>query len=52
MHISSERKVAKVGNSLRVVVPKPICDGLGIKPGDILVFSVGDGDELTIRKKD
>jgi len=43
-------KLQKVGNSLRLTIPRPVVDGLGLKAGDILVLSVGGGDEIKVRK--
>jgi AbrB family looped-hinge helix DNA binding protein len=43
-------KLQKVGNSLRLTIPKPVVDGLGLKEGDILVLTVGGGDEIRVRK--
>lgn len=42
-------KVRKIGNSLSVVIPKPVCVGLGIKEGDQITLTVSD-NEITIRK--
>jgi AbrB family looped-hinge helix DNA binding protein len=42
-------KLSKVGNSLRVTIPKPVVDGLGLKEGEMLVLSVSDS-EIRIRK--
>jgi putative addiction module antidote len=42
-------KVAKIGNSLRATIPKPIVDGIGLKKGDTLILTVSDS-EIKIRK--
>jgi AbrB family looped-hinge helix DNA binding protein len=42
-------KLARIGNSLRVTIPKPAVDGLGWKEGDVLILTTGD-DEIRIRK--
>jgi len=42
-------KVGRVGNSLRVTLPKPVLDQLNIKEGDILGLSITDG-EIVLRK--
>jgi AbrB family looped-hinge helix DNA binding protein len=42
-------KLGRIGNSLRVTIPKPAVDGLGWKEGDVLILSTGD-DEIRIRK--
>jgi AbrB family looped-hinge helix DNA binding protein len=44
-----ELKLQKVGNSLRLTIPKPVVDGLDLKEGDILVLTVG-GDEIKVQK--
>lgn len=36
--------MSKVGNSLRVTIPKPVVEGLGLKKGDMLILSVTDGE--------
>ena len=36
-------KVMKVGGSLALVLPKPICDGFGIEKGQVLDMIVDDG---------
>jgi len=30
-------KVVKIGNSLRMTIPKPVAKALGIKEGDVLM---------------
>ncbi len=47
--IELKMKVAKIGNSLRITLPKPITDQLKIKAGDILGLSLTDG-EIIVRK--
>jgi len=42
-------KLSKVGNSLRLTIPKPVVEGLGLKEGEMLVLSVSDG-EIRVRK--
>lgn len=42
-------KLCKVGNSLRVTIPKPVVDGLVLKKGDTLTLTVTD-HEIVIRK--
>ena len=43
-------KLAKVGNSFRLTIPKPIVKGFGLKEGDMMILSVAGGDEIKIRK--
>jgi putative addiction module antidote len=42
-------KLTKIGNSLRMTIPKPAIDGLGWNEGDTLNLTVTD-HEITIRK--
>jgi AbrB family looped-hinge helix DNA binding protein len=35
-------KLTKIGNSLRITIPKPLVDGLGLKQGDMLILTVTD----------
>ncbi len=42
---------SKVGQKGQVVIPKPIRDLLGIKPGDEVTFWL-DGDDLHVRRVD
>ena len=42
-------KLTKIGNSLRMTIPKPAVDGLGWNEGDTLSLTVSD-HEITIRK--
>jgi len=40
---------SKVGPKGQVVIPKKIRDRLGIHPGDVVLFSLGDG-EVKVRR--
>ncbi len=42
--IEEKVTVGKVGNSLRVVIPRPIAKALSIESGDILVMRTTNGD--------
>jgi AbrB family looped-hinge helix DNA binding protein len=42
-------KLTKIGNSLRITIPKPLVDGLGLKQGDVLILTVTD-DQIKISK--
>jgi putative addiction module antidote len=44
-------KLSKVGNSLRLTIPKPVVEGLGLKEGDTLILSVSDS-EIKVRKSE
>jgi AbrB family looped-hinge helix DNA binding protein len=50
MPVKFKMKLAKVGNSLRLTIPKPVVDGLGLKEGEILILSVLD-DEISVRRQ-
>jgi len=50
MPVSFEVKAGKVGNSIKITLPKPACEGLGLKPGDTLILTVTDS-EMVVRKK-
>jgi len=43
-------KLSKVGNSLRLTIPKPVVDRLSLKEGDVLILSVS-GHEIKVRKE-
>ena len=49
MPVQFKMKLSKVGNSLRLTIPKPVVDGLGLKEGEMLVLFVSDG-EIRVRK--
>jgi putative addiction module antidote len=42
-------KLVKVGNSLRITIPKEIVEALGLKEGDTLGISLTDS-QISIRK--
>jgi bifunctional DNA-binding transcriptional regulator/antitoxin component of YhaV-PrlF toxin-antitoxin module len=42
-------KLTRIGNSLRLTIPKPVVDGLGFKGGDFLILLVSN-HEIKIRK--
>jgi putative addiction module antidote len=43
-------RLSKVGNSLRLTIPKPVVDTLRLKEGDVLILSVSD-HEIRVRKQ-
>jgi AbrB family looped-hinge helix DNA binding protein len=51
MPVRFEVKLAKIGNSLRVTIPKPIADALGLNSGETVAIWVTDS-EIRIRKED
>jgi len=50
MPIEFERKVARMGDSLRVVIPKEIAKALKIEAGDIMVVTLS-GRGVLLKKK-
>lgn len=42
MPVQFKVKLTKIGNSLRITIPKPLVDGLGLNQGDILILTVTD----------
>jgi AbrB family looped-hinge helix DNA binding protein len=42
-------KLTKIGNSLRITIPKPVVDGLRLRERDMLILTVTDS-EIKIRK--
>jgi len=49
MPIVLKRKVMRIGNSLRVAIPKEIVELLQLKQGDSIEFAATNGD-IVIRK--
>jgi len=49
MPIILKRKLMRIGNSLRVAIPKEIVELLQLKEGDSIEFSATNGD-IVIRK--
>jgi putative addiction module antidote len=49
MPVEFKIKVVKVGNSLRVTIPKEIAESLKLRAGDTVGVSLDD-DRITIRK--
>ena len=45
-------KVVKIGNSLRVTIPKPIVDALNIKEGDTVDVGVNENIISMKRRKE
>jgi AbrB family looped-hinge helix DNA binding protein len=50
MPIPFHVKVVKIGNSLRMTIPKPVTDYLTIIEGDTLEITVTDST-MTVKKK-
>ncbi len=51
MPIIFKIKAVKVGNSIRMTIPKEIVEHLQIKKGDVLEVSVTNG-EMSVKKKE
>ena len=49
MPIEFKIKAVRVGNSLRMTIPKEIADALGLKAGDTLGVSMTDS-EMMVRR--
>ena len=50
MPITFKVKAVKIGNSIRMTIPKEIVEYLEIKEGDILLVSVTD-KQIIVKKK-
>lgn len=44
------QSVIKIGSSLGVVLPKPVCKALGIERGDRITFAVFEHNTVVVRK--
>jgi len=51
MPITFKVKAVKIGNSIRMTIPKEIVEYLEIKEGDILLVSVTDKQIIVKKKK-
>ncbi len=51
MPIPFKVKAVKIGNSIRMTIPKQIVDYLNIKPGDTLKVTVQDSEILVKKAK-
>lgn len=51
MPIEFEISVVKVGNSLRMTIPKEIAKAMKVDKGDILLVTMTD-NEMIVRKKE
>lgn len=50
MPVIFDVKAGKVGNSIKITLPRPVTEGLEIKPGDILQVTVSD-HKMEVKKK-
>jgi putative addiction module antidote len=51
MSLTIPVKVVKIGNSLRMTIPKPVAVNLGIKEGDLLEVGLANGS-MTVKRAD
>ena len=51
MPIEFEISVVKVGNSLRMTIPKQIAKAMNLKKGDTLIVTMTNGD-MVVRKQE
>ena len=49
MSLTIPVKVVKIGNSLRMTIPKPVAMALGIQAGDVLEVGLTDGSMIVKR---
>ena len=52
MPVIFEISVVKVGNSLRMTIPKQIAKAMNLEKGDILLVGMTDGDMVVRKKKE
>jgi AbrB family looped-hinge helix DNA binding protein len=50
MPVRFKLKLSKVGNSLRLTIPKPVAESLDLEEGDMLLLSVY-GHKISVRKQ-
>jgi len=48
--IKLEVTVGRVGNSLRISIPKPIIDQLGIEKGDKVLLSIDEENRIIVEQ--
>lgn len=51
MPIEFKVKAVKIGNSVRMTIPKEIVDYLAVKPGDTLLVTV-DNKHMIVKRKE
>lgn len=49
-HLHFETKVIKIGNSLGIIIPKPICRSLGLRVGTKVNLELGKNNTIIIEK--
>lgn len=50
MRLTIPVKVVKIGNSLRMTIPKPVATALGIQVGDVLEVGLAGGS-MTVKRR-
>ena len=50
MELTIPVKVVKIGNSLRMTIPKPVATALGIQAGDVLEVGL-TGGSMTVKRR-
>lgn len=48
--ISFQTKVIKIGNSIGIILPKPLCKAISLKVGDIVDMNLGKNGTITVQK--
>ena len=48
--ISFQTKVIKIGNSVGIILPKPLCRAMNLKVGDLVDMSLGPNKRIIVRK--
>lgn len=50
MPVKFKMKVGKIGNSLRVTIPKEVAETIGLKAGDMVNISLDDSRIIICKK--
>ncbi|MCP8309085.1 MAG: AbrB/MazE/SpoVT family DNA-binding domain-containing protein [archaeon] len=50
MPVEFKMKLIKIGNSLRVTIPKEIIEAVNLKKGDVLSVSLSNDSKILIKK--
>jgi antitoxin component of MazEF toxin-antitoxin module len=51
MPVEFKIKLVRIGNSLRMTLPKEVCEALGVKEGTLLGVSVADSHAVVRKVK-
>ena len=52
MPLKLKHKIVKSGGSLRILIPKPICQQLGLESGTTLEIWLNDENVICLRKEE